>query len=183
MALDSSEPLAHAAAGLSYMHSKRYREARSSFEESLSLNPNDALTKGLLAFLNGYTRRYDEALTEIDEALRRDPYAADWFWDGKGTILMASGRPRDALASFGRMKYVPPWVLANQVVCHVELEEFSEAVAIYRQLKGDHANWLEGSLLSNPAVIFSSFEYPDDISRFASALKRAAELDREAGET
>ena len=183
VALDSSEPLAHAAAGLACMHSKRYREARTYFEESLSLNPNDALTKGLLAFLNGYTRRYEEALAEIDEALRRDPYAADWFWDGKGTILMASGRPREALASFERMKYVPPWVLANQVVCHIELEELSEAEAFYRQLKSDHVDWLEGSLLSNPAVIFSSFEYLDDVNRFASALRRAAELDQRARST
>ncbi|MFO1120891.1 MAG: tetratricopeptide repeat protein [Hyphomicrobiales bacterium] len=180
IALDSSEPLAHAAAGLSLMHLRRYREARSHLDESLSLNPNDTLTKGLLAFLNGYTRRYDEALYEIDEALRRDPYAADWFWDGKGTILMASGRPREALASFEKMKYVPPWVLANHVVCHVELENFSEAADVYRQLKNDHGRWFQASLLSNPAIIFSSFEYQDDIDRFVSALRRAAELTEEA---
>jgi adenylate cyclase len=178
--LDSSEPLAHAAAGLSLMHLRRYREARTHLDESLSLNPNDTLTKGLLAFLNGYTRRYDEALYEIDEALRRDPYAADWFWDGKGTILMASGRPREALASFEKMKYVPPWVLANHVVCHVELENFSEAAAVYRQLKNDHGSWFKASLLTNPAITFSSFEYQDDIARFVSAIRRAAGLAEEA---
>lgn len=183
IALDSSEPLAHAAAGLSYMHLRRYREARTHLDESLSLNPNDTLTKGLLAFLNGYTRRYNEALSEVDEALRRDPYAADWFWDGKGTILMASGRPREALVSFERMKYVPPWVLANHVVCHVELENLNEAAAIYRQIGNDHASWLNGNRLSNPAIIFSSFEHQDDIDRFVSALRRAAELAKEADQS
>lgn len=183
IALDSSEPLAHAASGLSLMHLRRYREARTHLDESLSLNPNDTLTRGLLAFLNGYTRRYDEALHAIDEALRRDPYAADWFWDGKGTILMACGRPREALASFERMKYVPPWVLASNVVCHMELENFSEAEAVYRQLRKEHGSWCKSSLLSNPAVIFSSFEYQDDIDRFASALRSAAGLTEEADQS
>ena len=174
IALDHSAPIAHAAAGFAYMHLRRWREARTHLDEALSLNPNDTLNMGCRAEMNGYTRRYNEALSEIDEALRRDPYAADWFWDVKGTILMASGKPREALVSFEKMKYVPQWVFAHQIVCHMELENLTEAAAIYRRLRNEHSQWKNGKWLSDPATIYSSFEYQDDIDRFAAAMRRAA---------
>lgn len=174
IALDHSVPLAHAAAGFAYMHLRRWREARTHLDEALSLNPNDTLNMGCRALLNAYTRRYNEALSEIDEALRRDPYAADWFWDVKGTILMASGKPGEALVSFEKMKYVPQWVFAHQIVCHMELENLTEAAAIYRRLRNEHSHWKNGKWLSDPATIFSSFEYQDDIDRFVAAMRRAA---------
>jgi TolB-like protein len=174
IAQDHSEPLTHAAAGFAYMNLRRYREARTHLDEALSLNPNDTLIMGLRALLNAYTRRYEEALSEIDEALRRDPYAADWFWDVKGTTLMASGKPGEALVSFEKMKYVPQWVFAHQIVCLMELENLMEAVAIYRRLRNDHSHWKNGKWLSDPATIFSSFEYQDDIDRFVAAMRTAA---------
>ena len=173
VSLDPNEPLGHAALGFALMHSRQYKDARTCFDEALSLNPNDTSIRGLRAILNCYTGRNEEALGDIEEALRRDPYAADWLWDERGMIMMACGRPADAIASYEKMKYVPPWGLAFQAVSYIELGKPREAGAIYRRLCDEFSDWNGGKWKSNLSYFFGEFESQTDIDRFTEVLGRA----------
>ena len=57
IALDHSEPIAHAAAGFASMHSRRWREAKTHLAEALSPNPNHQLNMVCRALMNDYTQR------------------------------------------------------------------------------------------------------------------------------
>jgi TolB-like protein len=173
VSLDPNEPLAHAAVGFALKYLGRLKEARPRFDEAVSLNPNDTVIRGARASFNGHTGRYEEALSDIEEALRRDPYAKDWLWDVRGTIMMACGRPDEAIASYEKMKYVPPWGLAFLAVSYVELGKLQEAGAIYRRLRDEHSGLWGGQWISDPSRFFKEFEHQADRDRLVAAFRRA----------
>jgi tetratricopeptide (TPR) repeat protein len=158
------------------MHSRRFSDARVHLDEALSLNHNDTITRGMRALLNCYTRRCDDAFSNIEDAIRRDPYAADWHWDVRGTIMMAGGQYHEAVSSYEKSKYVPQWGLAHLAICFVQLGEAGQAASTYRKLLEQHSDWLGGRWITDPSVMFEAFEQQPDIDRFVVAFRRAADL-------
>ena len=110
----------------------------------------------------------DGALREIDEALRRDPYAHEWFWNVRGRIETIVGRYADALGSFHRVKAKLPLTHCFEAVCHVELGQFAEAQAC-----------LNGARTATPDVTpahhLATQPYADAavLERLMGALRRA----------
>jgi hypothetical protein len=107
-------------------------------------------------------------LREIGEALRRDPYANEWFWSVRGSIETIVGRYSDALGSFHRVKAKLPLTKCFEAVCHVELGQFAEAQAC-----------LNGARTATPGVTpahhLATQPYVDPVvsERLMDALRRA----------
>jgi TolB-like protein/DNA-binding winged helix-turn-helix (wHTH) protein len=73
--------------------------AHTSAERALSLNPGDAETVSIVAFLSAILGRYDEALTAAQRAVALDPLAPG-VHEGLGQIYLALNRSRDAIPSY-----------------------------------------------------------------------------------
>jgi predicted Zn-dependent protease len=107
---------------------------------AVALNPNEAYFRGDYALWMLFMGDTDGASREIDEALRRDPYANEWFWGVRGRIETITGRYTDALGSFHRVKTKTAFrPYCFEAVCHVELGQFAEAQACLKRGKNCHA--------------------------------------------
>jgi len=169
--LDPREPWAHCAHGLVLKWLGQLGEARHHVETALSLNPNDAYMLAVYASLLSLLDLHDEALKAIDEALRRDPYAYDWFWDERAMVLAASGNYRSAIESRKKMKApetAPPLSHCFQAICHIELGQIQEATAALARFR-NIANGQE------PMALFAAepFANPETVRRLTASLERA----------
>lgn len=167
--LDPDEAYGHLAAGFALLYLQRFRQAEISLDRAVALNPNDPFILSIRALLLNYTGRPDEALGELDEARRRDPFAVGWYEDFRGIILTTAGRYREAAACYAKMETVPHWSLAHLTICHSELGETKQAQDTLAKLK---AHW--------PGMLFDQivdweldfFEDPAVCSRYRAILKR-----------
>ena len=117
------------------MFLRRFREAETSLDRAVALNPNDPFILSIRALLFNYVGKYDAALLELEQAQRRDPFAVGWFEDFLGIILTNTGRYREALASFARMSTPTSWSIVYQTICQAELGETSLAEAGLAKIK------------------------------------------------
>lgn len=154
--LDPDEAYGHLGTGLALLYLRQFMQAELSLDRAVSLNPNDPFILTVHALLLNFKNRPDEALEEITEAQRRDPYAVGWYEDFFGIILTTAGRYREAIASYSKMATVPSWSLARLVVCHAELGEIELARDALAKLK---AHWPERSA---DEIVVSEVDYYED---------------------
>jgi tetratricopeptide (TPR) repeat protein len=154
---------------------RRFREAESSLDRAVALNPNDPFILSFRALLLSFVGRSDAALFELGQAQRRDPFAVGWFEDFLGIILTGAGRYREALASYAKMATLPSWSLVYLTVCHAELGETRQAHAAFARLKSSYPQFpgitLDGILKEE---VF--YEDPAILDRYRAVLAR---LDKE----
>ena len=123
------------------MYMRRFREAETSLDRAVALNPNDPFILSIRALLLNFVGRIDAALVEFEHAQRRDPFAVGWFEDFLGIILTGAGRYREALACFAKMATVQPWSLVYLTICHAELGETGQAEAGLAKLKAGYSRF------------------------------------------
>jgi TolB-like protein/tetratricopeptide (TPR) repeat protein len=169
--LDPEEAYGHLACGSALMFMRRFREAEASLDRAVTLNPNDPFILSIRALLLNYVGRYDEALVELDQAQRRDPFAVGWFEDFRGIILTNAGRYREALASFARMATEPSWSLLYVTICKAELGEAGEAEAAMAKLKSSYPR-LAGMTLDGILREEIFHEDPAVLGRYRAILER-----------
>jgi TolB-like protein len=166
--LDDSEGMCHVAVAHPLIFQRRLHEAGPFMERAFALNSNNIFILMFHALWLNYMARNSEALAAIDAAHRRDPFALDWFWDVRAMTQTGAGLYVEALASWKRMKQMPPWGHAYMAICHVGLNQLSEARAaaakyVHHDVVGTVADFLESDPYSDPAVV----------ARFRAALLAA----------
>ena len=166
--LDSEETYGHLAAGFALLYLRRFREAEASLDHAVALNPNDPFIRSIHAILLNYTGRPEEALGEMKEAQRRDPFAVGWFEDFVGIMLTTAERYREAIASYAKMAVVPPWSLIHLAICHSELGEEARAKACLAKLKACRP----GVSLDQNLDMEDCFEDPAIYDRYRTILRR-----------
>lgn len=169
--LDPDDAYGHLASGFALMFLRRFREAETSLDHAVALNPNDPFVLSIRALLLNYVGKYDAALAELEETHRRDPFAVGWFDDFHGIVLTNTGRYRDALASFARMSSETTWSLVYQAICRAELGETGLAEATLGRLRSSFPRFrdmpLDGIVEEE---IFN--ENPALIDRYRAILRR-----------
>ena len=172
--LDPDEAYGHLATGFALLYLHRFKQAEFSLDRAVALNPNDPFILSIRALLLNYTARPDEALVEIDEAQRRDPFAVGWYEDFRGIILTTAGRYREATACYAKMATVQSWSLAHLIVCHFELGEIKQAQDTLAKLKANWPGLLIDEIVDTEADLY---EDPAVYSRYRAILQR---VDKEA---
>jgi TolB-like protein len=167
--LDPDEAYGHLATGFAHLYLRQFRQAEISLDRAVALNPNDPFILSIRALHLNYTGRPNEALVEINEAQRRDPYAVGWYGDFRGIILTTGGRYREAIACYAKMATVPPWSLIRLIVCHSELGEIKQAQDVLAKVKAHYHE------LGVDEIIDTEVDFYDDpavCSRYRAILQR-----------
>jgi TolB-like protein len=176
--LDPEVAYGHLASGFALIFLRRFREAETSLDRAVALNPNDPFILSFRAGLLNYVGKYDAALAELEQAQRRDPFAVGWFEDFRGIFLTNAGRYREALASFARMASVPPWSLVYVATCHAELGETRQAEATFARIRSlPFYSRLPRATLDDILKEEVVHEDPAIIARYRAILER---IDKEA---
>ncbi len=129
ISLDANDSRGQTAMGGCLYSMGRLDEAKVYLDRAIALNANDAWGHGASGFCLMYLGQLDEALTAIDMALRLDPFGNEWFWDGRGMILMLAHRFAEAVEAFRHMSQPASWSIAYEAICFAELGWMDEACA------------------------------------------------------
>lgn len=173
--LDPDEAYGHLATGFAVLYLRQFRQAEISLDRAVALNPNDPFILSIRALFLNYAGRPDEALVEITEAQRRDPYAVGWYDDFRGIILTTTGRYREAIACYAKMATVPRWSLVRLVVCHFELGEIEQAQDALAKVKAHYPG------LRLDEIVDAEVDYYEDPavgSHYRAILRRVDEHDQ-----
>jgi TolB-like protein/class 3 adenylate cyclase len=109
IALDPEEPWANYAIGFVFMYRRSWPEAGLYLRRAVELNQNDVYFLAIYALWLSYSGRDEEALAAIKEAMRRDPFGQEWFWDIQGIVFTTQEMYVEAISSFKHMASLPPW--------------------------------------------------------------------------
>jgi tetratricopeptide (TPR) repeat protein len=125
--LDPEEPWGHAMLGYSLSFLRRVPEAGVHFERARQLNPNDVYIAMLQALWLSYAGRVEEAIASMREALKRDPFGHEWYWDDYAGVLVVAGKYDEAIAAFDKMTAPAPWSFLYAAIAQVNLGNVASA--------------------------------------------------------
>src|SRR5262249_35795414 len=131
--LDPNEPWGHGVLGCCLMYLRRLPEAAAHFERAEKLNPNDVFLAMLHAMWFTFMGETDQALVRMQQALTRDPFAHDWFWDDYCITLVVAGRYSEALTAFKKMAAPAPWSYVFAAIAQVNLGNAASAKSLIAQ--------------------------------------------------
>ena len=154
VALDDLDSRAHLALARGYYRAKaNYELAEAQYEIAIALNPNDVwnyCSKGLLLTCSG---RLEEGISCENYALRLNPLLPDYCLRSIGVAHYLGRRYEDAIATFGKMSYLPTEILGYLAASYAQLGRDGEACATATECH-------------DRAVAEFAFDLDDDVERW-----------------
>ena len=117
LSMDKADWLSHCLMGSIYLLMRKYEEAISSGKRSVELAPNAAVAHALLGITLTYAGRVDEAIAQIKQAMRLDPFPAYYCYLTLGQCYSQKGQYEDAIAEFKKALQRAP----NSPLIHASL--------------------------------------------------------------
>ncbi len=175
LAKDDSIPEAHALLSWIYLSKKQHEKALAAIERSVTLAPNDPRVGSAYAHKLLAVGRYEEAVEEIEKAIRLDPYFRPTTIRRRlGRVYYAAGRYAKAIAACKKYlehdpKRLPPltFLVASLVAVGREEEARAEADKILKYYPKFSA---EARLTRGP---YRSVKDPELKERFVNHLRQA----------
>jgi tetratricopeptide (TPR) repeat protein len=127
LALDNNDAWAHFAMGYVTLRRREFELAGYHFDRAVSLNPNDVLIAALRANWFMHVGRLDEALSNLDATLERDPYPPTWIWDIRGYVLYHLKRYDEAIIAFRNVRTQPFWIIGMLAATYAQLGQLENA--------------------------------------------------------
>jgi TolB-like protein len=112
---------------LYWLHEGDFERSAVEAEAAAKPIPNDAFTRADLATFLVYAGRTEQAISWLEESIRRDANPMDWYFGNLALAYYFADRPADAIAQFQKMK--TPWKL-NMAAAYARLGKLEEARAI-----------------------------------------------------
>ena len=81
------------------MYSRQHDKALASYNHARELNPNDAELLAEMASILVYAGRPEQAIDQVKEAMRLNPYHEKWYPLYLGWAYEAAGMPQEAIAT------------------------------------------------------------------------------------
>jgi adenylate cyclase len=167
LTLDGDLAWSHLAMGHTLMFlPSRLTDAGPHLRRALSINPNDTFVRFVNALWTCYMGNLPEAIAEVEQGLRRDPFPLEVFWDVYGIVMTVAGRWEEALAAFNQMSTLPPWSPVYMAICYEALGQPDTAKAWLARASGRSSSSIARFLVGE------SFRDPAVIERFTGALRR-----------
>ena len=167
LALDDHESKSHLALGIAHLFRAEHEKAEYHLLRASELNPND----DLIMIENGrYLMYVDEPLAGADlvrQAMRRNPYHPNWYWNILGRCLHTGKLYDEAVSALERIRTPQFWVHAYLAACYAELGKSQ-----------DSARHLEAVFSLKPDFTISEFAkslpYRDEraLGEFIAGLRR-----------
>lgn len=151
-----------------YLFRREFDEAGISMERALALNPSDPQVIANHAHWLCRVGRYEEALSEYDLVIQRDPFPPSWYWEGRAIALFALQRYEDAIQSVRKMDRLYFWDYAVLAACYALLGRMDKARAAASEvlkMKPDFA--IRDMMLQEP------WKNPAEIERELDGLRKA----------
>lgn len=169
---DDRDPWAHAMHALAELWFNRAHDrAVLDMQRAVALNPNNSSIRGLYSYLLAFVNQAEQALVEIDLALRMNPHAPALFQGFRGRALLFQRRIDEALACLQQMATLMPGhsnALSYLAVAYAAADRIDEARATVDALHESNPYYTLSALRR-----FLPFASPDDRDFILDMLDRA----------
>ena len=98
--LDPSDYQAHWALGWAYLYNRQHDKAAANYARARDLNPNDAELLAEMANLLIYIGQPEQAVEQVKEAIRLNPFHETWYLEYLGWAYEEAGMPQKAMRRF-----------------------------------------------------------------------------------
>jgi len=137
ISLDQSLPGPHAVLGWIYLQSGNHEKAIAEARRALDLAPNDYFMHNELGAILTWSDRLKEAISEIKEGFRLNPFPTWVQLKYLADAYYMSGRYEEALSVYKKMQKLNPdneWAYINPIAIYVHLGRDEEARAAAKEL-------------------------------------------------
>jgi adenylate cyclase len=154
--------------GTIYLFQGRFDLAGVHFENAISLSPSDAQIA--TAYANWLARmgRTQEALKQLDDAARRDPFLPDWYWEIRSVPLLQEKRYEEVIDAVHRISRPQVWNHYTIAIAYAYLGRNQDAMAHAAEvlrLKPDYsACWVK---------VQEPYRNPADLVHMMEGLRKA----------
>jgi TolB-like protein/Tfp pilus assembly protein PilF len=170
LSLDPRDYAAHWVMGNVHMQAGERGQALAEYERALKLNPNAEKVLVDQAELLVYLGRANEALEQIAEAMRLNPYHPEWYYWSLGWAQYYAGAHEEGLATIRRMARMPNLARRSEAALLVRLGRVEEARAVIAALlKNDPDYTVEKARLN----VAGKFSDPALMERWLDDLRAA----------
>jgi adenylate cyclase len=121
-----------------YLHEGDFERAADEAEVAAKMVPNDSFARADLSFFLYSAGRTDRAIEWLEEAIRRDASAVDWYFGNLAVAYYFDGRPDEAVAQFLKMK--EPWRL-GLAGAYVRAGRIEEARSLMAEFRKDYPDY------------------------------------------
>jgi adenylate cyclase len=140
LALDQHESKCHFALGVAHLFRHAHDKSEYHLAKASALNPNDDLVMVETGRYLMYTSQPTQGADQVRQAMRRNPYHPNWYWNVLGRCLHTAGDFEEAIGAFERIATPQYWVHVYLAACHASVghpEEAAEHVEKAIALKPD----------------------------------------------
>ncbi|TXH33340.1 MAG: adenylate/guanylate cyclase domain-containing protein [Rhodospirillaceae bacterium] len=111
--------------GWAYLYSWEHEQAEAAYNRARDMNPNDAELLAEMASLLIYIGRPEQAITQIKEAMRRNPFFDQWYVEYLGWAYQEAGRPQECIDTLEKIIDTQPtqeqlWLLRILAACYAD---------------------------------------------------------------
>lgn len=171
IAADPNEPWGHCVLGFTLWWRDRDRDFRRGLEEArlaVRLNPSNAHFRMIVGATFAYMGRGEEALHEIDVAMRFNPFYPGLYLVHRSRALFVAGRYEEALSDSERAAVEMPGhanALALLSACYAALDRPSQAAGAVAELRSASPDFTLGYVRQT-----LPFTDPEDLERLCRLL-------------
>jgi adenylate cyclase len=178
-AMRDPTPLAHQVASAILLHTQQHDEAIAEAKQAIAGDPNDADGYIALANVLSFTNRANEALQQVERAIRLNPHYPPHYLYQLGLARFGMNRMDDAATSLERalaLNREDYWSQRLLLAIYGLLGRRSDASKLLEAIKqNEKRGWVASfdPLTIRAAKFWYPFASPSDATRFADGLRKA----------
>jgi tetratricopeptide (TPR) repeat protein len=154
-----------------YLFSRQHGKAIEYGEQSVALNPNNALSYAMLALVFSFSGRYADAIAMLDKALRLNPVAPFYYYHFLGHPHLMMGNYAEAIKAYKTALNLNPNFIFPHIclaVCYIGAgDEDNARKATAEVLKLDPKYSLDRFALASP------HKDPSNTEKLINLLRKA----------
>ena len=175
--LDEKDYRSYWVLGWSYLYSWQHEQAEAAYNKARQMNPSDTELMAEMASLLIYIGRPQQAIEQLQEAMRRNPFHERWYVEYLGWAYQEAGMAKECVDT---MKIVDPepvqrdlWLLRILAACYADpaVNDIEQAHAVAARILALDPDF---SLAAHRKFQEETFPYqsPELIDKWSAALQR-----------
>ena len=175
--LDEKDYRSYWVLGWSYLYSWQHEQAEAAYNKARQMNPSDTELMAEMASLLIYVGRPQQAIEQLQEAMRRNPFYERWYVEYLGWAYQEAGMAKECVDT---MKIVDPepvqrdlWLLRVLAACYADpaVNDIEQAHAVAARILALDPDF---SLAAHRKFQEETFPYqsPELIDKWTAALQR-----------
>jgi adenylate cyclase len=123
--LDNRDYRSYWILGWAYLYDRQHDQAEAAYAKARQMNPNDAELMAEMASLLIYIGKPQQAVAQLKEAMRRNPFFDEWYVEYLGWAYQEAGMPKECIETLEKIIKPQPtedqlWLLRLIAACYAD---------------------------------------------------------------